>query len=228
MKKLGIIICDRWRRCAGGKCLRALEERQDAFGRYEGEEVELAGYTTCDGRPGGNIEYTPAEMKKNGVEVVHLAIGLLVGYPPCPFIRTMRMYSRNGSFSLRVKTRLSATASRRANSSPFALVLTEKTWVRFLSSRSKVSIRSRSAWPYVGEKSSRLRADPKTMTPGPNPNAVKMAGTRDGNRQQSSNIAWRVFVRTPESDLGRWPGVHLKMRKHPCIRGPKSTTSPLS
>jgi predicted metal-binding protein len=86
MKKIGIIICDRWRRCAGGKCLRALEERRGAFSRYEGEGLELAGYTTCDGCPGGNVEYAPAEMKKNGVEVVHLATGLLVGYPPCPFI----------------------------------------------------------------------------------------------------------------------------------------------
>ncbi len=86
MKKVGIIICDRWRRCAGGKCLRALEERQGAFSMYEGEEVELAGYTTCDGCPGGNVEYAPAEMKDNGVEVVHLATGLLVGYPPCPYI----------------------------------------------------------------------------------------------------------------------------------------------
>ncbi len=86
MKKIGIIICDRWRTCAGGKCLRALKERQGAFSRYEGEEVELVGYTTCDGCPGGNVEYAPAEMKKNGVEVIHLATGLLVGYPPCPFI----------------------------------------------------------------------------------------------------------------------------------------------
>jgi len=51
--KIGIIICDRWRRCAGGKCLRALEERQGAFSRYESEDVQLAGYTTCDGCPGG-------------------------------------------------------------------------------------------------------------------------------------------------------------------------------
>ena len=86
MKKLGIIICDRWRRCAGGKCLRALRDREGAFARYQGEEVELAGYTTCDGCPGGNVEYAPAEMKMNGFEVVHLATGLLVGYPPCPYI----------------------------------------------------------------------------------------------------------------------------------------------
>ena len=86
MTKIGVIICDRWRRCAGGKCLRALEERQGAFSRYEGQDVELAGYTTCDGCPGGNVEYAPAEMKKNGVEIIHLATGFLVGYPPCPYI----------------------------------------------------------------------------------------------------------------------------------------------
>jgi predicted metal-binding protein len=86
MTRIGIIICDRWRRCAGGKCLRALREREGAFSRYRGEEVELVGYTTCDGCPGGNVEYAPAEMAKNGAEFVHLATGLLVGYPPCPFI----------------------------------------------------------------------------------------------------------------------------------------------
>jgi len=92
MKKIGIIICDRWRRCAGGKCFRALRDREGAFERYRDEEIELAGYTTCDGCPGGNIEYAPAEMKKNGVEVVHLATGLLVGYPPCPFIDDFRKF----------------------------------------------------------------------------------------------------------------------------------------
>jgi predicted metal-binding protein len=86
MTRIGIIICDRWRRCAGGKCLRALREREGAFNRYRNQEVELVGYTTCDGCPGGNVEYAPAEMAKNGAEVVHLATGLLVGYPPCPFI----------------------------------------------------------------------------------------------------------------------------------------------
>jgi len=92
MKKLGIIICDRWRRCAGGKCFRALEKREGAFSRYHGEEVELVGYTTCDGCPGGNVEYAPAEMKRNGAEAVHLATGLLVGYPPCPYIDDFRRF----------------------------------------------------------------------------------------------------------------------------------------
>ncbi len=62
--KIGIIICDRYRTCAGGKCLRALKKREGAFSIYQGKEVELVGYTTCDGCPGGNVEYAPAEMKK--------------------------------------------------------------------------------------------------------------------------------------------------------------------
>lgn len=84
MTNIGIIICDRYHACAGGKCLRSLRNREGAFALYEGEEVEIVGYTTCGGCPGGNIEYAPAEMKKNGADVIHLATGLVVGYPPCP------------------------------------------------------------------------------------------------------------------------------------------------
>ncbi len=87
MKKIGIIICDRYHTCGGGKCLRALKNRDGAFARYKDEEVELVGYTTCGGCPGGNVEYVPAEMKKNGAEVIHLATGLIVGYPPCPRLK---------------------------------------------------------------------------------------------------------------------------------------------
>ena len=86
MKKVGVIICNRYHTCAGGKCLRSLRNREGAFALCEGEEVELVGYTTCGGCPGGNVEYAPSEMKKNGAEIVHFATGLLVGYPPCPRI----------------------------------------------------------------------------------------------------------------------------------------------
>lgn len=88
--KIGIIICDRYRRCAGGKCLRAMKNREGAFSIYEDREIELVGYTSCDGCPGGNIEYAGDEMVKNGAEVVHLATGLVVGYPPCPYIDTFK------------------------------------------------------------------------------------------------------------------------------------------
>lgn len=87
MKRIGIIICQRYSACAGGKCLTALRNREGAFSLYKEEEVELVGYTSCGGCPGGNVEYAPAEMKKNGAEVIHLATGLVVGYPPCPYIQ---------------------------------------------------------------------------------------------------------------------------------------------
>lgn len=88
VKKIGIIICDRYASCAAGKCLRAMNDREGAFNRYDGEELELVGITSCGGCPGGNIEKAPAEMKDNGAEVVHLATGLIVGYPPCPWLET--------------------------------------------------------------------------------------------------------------------------------------------
>ncbi|MDA3902606.1 MAG: CGGC domain-containing protein [Desulfuromusa sp.] len=84
--KIGIIICDRYRRCAGGKCFKSVRNREGAFARYKDMEVDVVGYTSCDGCPGGNIEYAVEEMKANGAEVIHLATGLVVGYPPCPHI----------------------------------------------------------------------------------------------------------------------------------------------
>ena len=86
--KIGIIICDRYRTCAGGKCLRSMRSREGAFSKYADSEIELVGYTTCNGCPGGNIEYAGEEMVKNGAQVIHLATGLLVGYPPCPYVDT--------------------------------------------------------------------------------------------------------------------------------------------
>jgi len=83
-KRVGIIICNRYAACAGGKCLRALRQREGAFSIYQDCEVELVGYTACGGCPGGNMEYAPAEMIRNGAETIHLATGLVVGYPPCP------------------------------------------------------------------------------------------------------------------------------------------------
>lgn len=84
--KIGIIICHRYRTCAGGKCLKSLKNREGAFEMYKDEDVDLVGFTTCGGCPGGNIEYAPEEMKKNGATHIHLATGLLVGYPPCPYL----------------------------------------------------------------------------------------------------------------------------------------------
>jgi len=93
MKKIGIIICARYQSCGGGKCFRSLRERVGAFARYpKNEPVEVVGYSYCGGCPGGNVEYVPEEMIKNGAEVIHLATGLVVGYPPCPYIRQFKEF----------------------------------------------------------------------------------------------------------------------------------------
>jgi predicted metal-binding protein len=84
--KIGIIICDRYKGCAGGKCFQSAYKKEGAFEMYKDVDIEIAGYTSCGGCPGGNVEYAPEEMKKNGIEVIHLATGLLVGFPPCPYI----------------------------------------------------------------------------------------------------------------------------------------------
>ncbi|MDZ7764777.1 MAG: CGGC domain-containing protein [Melioribacteraceae bacterium] len=89
---IGIIICDRYRDCAGGKCFRAIREREGAFEIYKGKEIEIVGYTSCGGCPGGNIEYAPGEMSKNKVDVIHLATGMVVGYPPCPRVNYFKKF----------------------------------------------------------------------------------------------------------------------------------------
>jgi predicted metal-binding protein len=93
MSKLGIIICGRYHNCGGGKCFRAARERAGAFAAYpKNEPLEIVGFSNCGGCPGGNIEYVPDEMIRNGAQAIHLATGLVVGYPPCPRIRQFKEF----------------------------------------------------------------------------------------------------------------------------------------
>lgn len=93
MTRIGIIICARYKDCGGGKCFRSLRERVGAFSLYQADEpVEIVGYSSCGGCPGGNVEYVPAEFMKNGATAIHLATGLVVGYPPCPNIRRFKTF----------------------------------------------------------------------------------------------------------------------------------------
>jgi len=44
MKRIGIIICARYKDCGGGKCFRALRERRGGFARHGADEqVESVG-----------------------------------------------------------------------------------------------------------------------------------------------------------------------------------------
>ncbi|MCD6269413.1 MAG: CGGC domain-containing protein [Deltaproteobacteria bacterium] len=94
--KVGIIICDRYKNCAGGKCFRAMQNREGAFDIYsKNEPLDIVGFTSCGGCPGGNIEYSPEEMIKNGAEAIHFATGFVVGYPPCPYIKHFKEFIEN-------------------------------------------------------------------------------------------------------------------------------------
>jgi len=91
--KIGITICDRYCSCAGGKCFRAMRNREGAFDVYEKKDtLEIVGYTSWGGCPGGNIEYAPEEMINNGAKTIHLATGFVVGYPPCPYITQFKNF----------------------------------------------------------------------------------------------------------------------------------------
>jgi predicted metal-binding protein len=99
--KIGIIICDRYKTCAGGKCFRSFRNREGAFSNYKDKDAEIVGYTTCGGCPGGNIEYAPEELKKNGATHIHFATGFLVGYPPCPYMEHFEKFI-NEKYSMEV------------------------------------------------------------------------------------------------------------------------------
>lgn len=63
------------------------------FAKYPNEEeLELVGFSNCGGCPGGNIEYVPEEMIKNGAKAIHFATGMFVGYPPCPYINQFKEF----------------------------------------------------------------------------------------------------------------------------------------
>ena len=59
MKKIGIIICDRYHNCAGGKCLRAMRNRDGAFALYGNVGIELVGFTTAAGAPAATWSTPP-------------------------------------------------------------------------------------------------------------------------------------------------------------------------
>jgi len=87
--KIGIIICGRYKSCDGGKCFRAVRNREGAFKQYSKDEpLEVVAYTSCGDCPGGNIENSINGMKKYGAEAIHFATGVLAGYPPCKYLPT--------------------------------------------------------------------------------------------------------------------------------------------
>ncbi len=93
MVKIGVMICDRNRTCTGNKCFKSINERDGAFEKFSRDEpIEVVGWSTCGGCPGERLEYSPADFKKYGAEVVYLASCYLAGYPICPYIEDHKKY----------------------------------------------------------------------------------------------------------------------------------------
>jgi predicted metal-binding protein len=93
MMRIGIIICDRYKSCDGGKCFRSVRHREGAFRRYsKNESLEVVSYTSCGGCPGGNVENAVMGMKNYGAQAIHFATGVLAGYPPCLYLDTLKKF----------------------------------------------------------------------------------------------------------------------------------------
>ena len=69
-KKIAVLVNENTMEgCSCGGCLKAFVNKNDAFSRYEGEEIELIGFT----HSGGNLDKKIASFQKNGVTTVHLS-----------------------------------------------------------------------------------------------------------------------------------------------------------
>ena len=89
-EKIGIIFCKRYSQCGGGKCLRAMRNREGAFSIYQNQKIELVSNTTFYGDLCENKESLPIKMAKNKIQVIHLATGVVVDYPYFPKIKSFR------------------------------------------------------------------------------------------------------------------------------------------
>ncbi|SUP44621.1 CGGC domain-containing protein [Veillonella criceti] len=70
MKKIAILVNeDTMQRCSCGGCLGAFMGKRDSFARYEGEELELVGFT----HSGGDLAKKLATLRKKGVDIVHIS-----------------------------------------------------------------------------------------------------------------------------------------------------------
>lgn len=71
--------------CPGVACFKAFNQRKLNFKEY-GPDAEIVGFFTCGGCPGRRISRLVDNLKKYGLDVVHLSscMGLKDTYPACP------------------------------------------------------------------------------------------------------------------------------------------------
>lgn len=77
MTKIGICLCGEVsKKCTANGCMRAFNDRSEAFNRYEGKEVQLVAINTChgcDASPVDALDLKIEKFLKAGVDTVHLS-----------------------------------------------------------------------------------------------------------------------------------------------------------
>lgn len=77
--------------CPGVACFKAFNQRKLNFKEY-GPDAEIVGFFTCGGCPGRRIPRLVDNLKKYGLDVVHLSSCMLLkdSYPACPHIEEIK------------------------------------------------------------------------------------------------------------------------------------------
>lgn len=90
MNKIAIMSCSKAAaKCCGIDCLRFLAERDRSFCKYAGQEVQLAGFTTCcgcdcDPRTSEDFSSKIAHLLKAGATEVHISSCVTSEKRNCP------------------------------------------------------------------------------------------------------------------------------------------------
>lgn len=70
MLKIAILVREETTaKCTGQGCLRSFFARTKSFARYQGMDVELAGFF----HSGGDLGYKLTKLKESGVQVIHVS-----------------------------------------------------------------------------------------------------------------------------------------------------------
>lgn len=77
MTKIGLCLCGEVsKKCTANGCMKAFNQRRDAFHRYQGTDVQLVAINTCNGCDPSPIEALDLKIEKflkAEVDTVHLS-----------------------------------------------------------------------------------------------------------------------------------------------------------
>ncbi|MCT4509152.1 MAG: CGGC domain-containing protein [Tepidibacter sp.] len=77
MKKIAIYVCGEVsKKCTANGCLRAFNQKEDSFKRYEEVGCQLVAFNNCNGcekNPVESIEVKIEKLKKADIDAIHLS-----------------------------------------------------------------------------------------------------------------------------------------------------------